>query len=222
MRPGRTLLPGFIVLEGIDGTGTTTQLARLGQRLRGLGRAASIGCEPTPGPVGRLIREALAGRFQATPDTVARLFATDRGEHLYGLGGVAERLEAGELVVSDRYLFSSLAYQGLTCDPALPEALNEAFPLPELLLYFTLAPEVAVGRMASRRELDIYENLAFQRRVAEAYESVIDSFEGLGMRIARIDAARSPDEVEEAVWAELEAIARRAPDRGAPYPTPRP
>lgn len=125
-------------------------------------------------------------------------------------------------MVSDRYLFSSLAYQGLTCDPALPEALNEAFPLPELLLYFTLAPEVAVGRMASRRELDIYENLAFQRRVAEAYESVIDSFEGLGMRIARIDAARSPDEVEEAVWAELEAIARRAPDRGAPYPTPRP
>ncbi len=193
------------MLEGIDGTGTTTQLARLEARLREMGRDAWTTCEPTAGPVGRLIREALSGAFEARPETVARLFAADRGEHLYGPGGVAERAAAGCLVVSDRYIFSSLAYQGLTCGTDLPEALNEGFPLPGLLLYFRLDPERAVERMATRKSLDIYENLAFQRRVSAAYESVLAGFEGSGMTMVRIDASGSPDEVERSVWAAVGA-----------------
>ncbi len=208
MQRNRTIVEGFVALEGIDGTGTTTQLRRLSARLGAEGVACSADCEPTPGPVGRLIRQALSGAFDARPETVARLFAADRGEHLYGPGGILERTAAGTLVVSDRYLFSSLAYQGLTCGPELPAELNAPFPLPQLLLFFELDPELAAGRMASRDSLEIYENLEFQRRVDAAYRAVVSSFEGSGMAVVRVDAAASPDEVEAAVWSAIEPISK--------------
>jgi dTMP kinase len=213
MRHTRDILRGFIAFEGIDGTGTTTQLGRLSRRLEGLGAAFQASCEPTPGPAGRLIREALSGGFDARPETVARLFAADRGEHLYGPGGLVERASRGELVVSDRYLFSSLAYQGLTCGPELPAELNARFPLPELLLFFSLDPDEASRRLASRKALEIYENLEFQRRVDAAYRRVVASFEGSGMTIVRIDAAAGPDEVEAAVWDAVEPLAARSASR---------
>ncbi|HPB64938.1 MAG TPA: dTMP kinase, partial [Spirochaetales bacterium] len=206
MQQTRTILEGFVALEGIDGAGTTTQLRRLSARLEAAGVAFSTECEPTPGPVGRLIRQALSGAFDARPETVARLFAADRGEHLYGPGGILERTAAGSLVVSDRYLFSSLAYQGLTCGPDLPAELNAPFPLPELLLFFELDPEIAAERMAARDSLEIYENLAFQRRVDAAYRAVVSSFEGSGMAVVRVDAAASPDEVERTLWSAIEPI----------------
>ena len=115
--------------------------------------------------------------------------------------------------MSDRYLFSSLAYQGLTCGEALPASLNESFPLPQLLLFFELDPAVAAERMAGRKALDIYENLSFQNRVAEAYRDVIRSFEDGGMEIARIDASARPDDVEAAVWSAVSPVLGRVAGR---------
>lgn len=209
MQNGRTLIDNFVVFEGIDGTGTTTQLHRLSKRLEAAGLAYHTSCEPTPGPVGVLIRQALSGSFAARPETVARLFAADRGEHLYGPDGIVARTAQGQLVVSDRYFFSSLAYQGLTCGDHLPALLNAPFPLPELLLFFELDPEVAEQRMASRKALDIYENLDFQRRVAGAYRTIVDSFKDSGMTVARINASATPDEVESAVWTAVSPLVRR-------------
>ena len=209
MQNGRALIHNFVVFEGIDGTGTTTQLNRLSRRLEAWGLAYQASCEPTPGPVGVLIRQALSGSFEAKPETVARLFAADRGEHLYGPDGIVARTGRGQFAVSDRYLFSSLAYQGLTCGEALPALLNASFPLPELLLFFELDPEVAEQRMASRKALDLYENLEFQRRVAGAYRTIVDSFEDSDMAIARINASAPPDVVESAVWAAVSPLVRR-------------
>ncbi len=209
MQNGRATIENFVVFEGIDGTGTTTQLNRLSRRLEASGIAHHASCEPTPGPVGVLIRQAPSGAFPARPETVARLFAADRGEHLYGPEGIVARTGRGQLAVSDRYLFSSLAYQGLTCGNELPALLNAPFPLPELLLFFELDPEVAERRMASRKELDIYENLQFQRHVAEAYRTIVGSFEDSGLNIARINASATPDEVESAVWAAVLPLVRR-------------
>ncbi len=205
----KEIIRGFVVFEGIDGTGTTTQLARLGRRLSLSGVPYRASCEPTPGPVGAMIRQALSGAYDALPETVARLFAADRGEHLYGADGIVERAGLGDIAVSDRYFFSSLAYQGLTCGPELPAALNAPFPLPELLLFFELDPLVAAERMASRAVLDIYENIEFQKRVAAAYRDIIGSFEGLGMTIARIDASAGPDDVEAAVWSAVAPLVGR-------------
>jgi len=196
-------LNNFIVFEGVDGSGTSTQLELLGQRLREAGVRASLSAEPTQGPIGRLIREAIAGRTPLEAESVARLFAADRGEHLYGKGGIRETLEAGGLAISDRYIFSSLAYQGITCGDELPAALNAPFPLPELLLFFDIRPELSLARLAGRGERDIYENASFQARVDQAYRGVIAAYQGRGMRIAVIDASQSVDAVHEAVWQAL-------------------
>ncbi|MBN2874768.1 MAG: dTMP kinase [Spirochaetales bacterium] len=209
MSNSRDVIRGFIVFEGIDGSGTTTQLERLVTRLDARGVPHSASCEPTDGPIGQLIRQALSGVFPASPQTVARLFAADRGEHLYSPGGLVEQATAGRLVVTDRYLFSSLAYQGLTCGPELPASLNAPFPLPEMVLYFHLPPATAARRMAERKSLDIYENTDFQERVATAYEAVMTSFEGSGSSIIRIDAAANALDVEKAVWAAVAPIVTR-------------
>ena len=198
-----------MVFEGIDGTGTTTQLARLKKRLSDSACPHSVSCEPTAGPIGRLIRASLTGAVSLHPHTVARLFAADRGEHIYGDGGILQAINNGILCISDRYLFSSLAYQGLTCGPLIPTALNQGFPLPGLLLFFDLDPAQAMKRMAGRSELDMYENLEFQKQVAASYRQIIGSFERTEMRIIKIDAAMDPESVESAVWEAIEPLTRQ-------------
>lgn len=208
MMENREILERFVVFEGIDGTGTTTQLARLQKKLAAAACPHVVSCEPTNGPIGSLIRESLVGNIPLHPQTVARLFAADRSEHLYGQGGILASSAAGLLSISDRYLFSSLAYQGLTCGHELPASLNSDFPLPRLLLFFDLDPKAAMNRMAGRSKLDIYENLEFQKQVAAAYRHAIGSFKGTGMQIVSIDAAMDPDAVERAVWQAVEPLVR--------------
>jgi dTMP kinase len=199
------VLSNFAVFEGGDGSGTSTQLRALEGRLGSkLGKDGAWCCwEPTEGPIGRLIRAALRGEPRLRPETVARLFAADRHEHLFGPGGVVERTAAGRLVVSDRYVLSSLVYQGLDCGEALPEALNRDFPKPELLLYFAVDPETAAARYAGRPVKDVYERLDFQRRVNERYERLLPAYASDGCRLVRIDAGRSIGEVAEQVWSAL-------------------
>jgi dTMP kinase len=195
-----TILKRFIVLEGGDGAGTTTQLKRLDLALERRGIPRWTTAEPTDRPEGLLIRRILSGELPRDPGTLARLFAADRNEHLRGAGGILERLGKGETVVCDRYVLSSLAYQGVSCGPELPAELNSAFPLPELLLYFDLAPEQSLGRLGSRERLDIFEELPFQERVRQAYRSELARYAGSGMRIAAIDASRSVEEVGREVF----------------------
>ncbi len=184
----RSILKRFIVLEGGDGAGTTTQLRILGEALRRAGIAHWITAEPTDLPEGRLIRRVLSGELPRDPGTLARLFAADRNEHLRGKDGILRRLERGEAVVCDRYVLSSLAYQGVACGPELPALLNADFPLPELLIYFDIAPEESVGRLASRESLDIFEDIPFQEKVRAAYRAELARYASSGMRIETLDA----------------------------------
>jgi dTMP kinase len=191
----RTPLRRFIVFEGGDGAGTTTQLRLLGQALARAGIAHWTTSEPTDRPEGLLIRRILSGELARHPGTLARLFAADRNEHLEGDNGILERLARGETVVCDRYVLSSLAYQGVACGPDLPAALNSAFPLPELLIFFDLPPEQSLRRLGDRGRLDIFEELPFQERVNGAYREALASYASSGMRIVTIDASRSVREV---------------------------
>jgi dTMP kinase len=213
------ILRNFVVLEGIDGSGTSTQMELLkgrftprepaggmtgGAAFPGGMRALYATAEPGAGELGRLIRRALKGELPLLPETLARLFAADRGEHLYGPGGIVERAGRGELVVCDRYVPSSLVYQGLECGEELPRSLNSPFPAPELIVFFDLDPRIAAERIRGRKEREIYEHLDFQLKVRDRYLSLLPGFRAQGSAIVRIDASENQAEVAGQLWAALE------------------
>jgi dTMP kinase len=201
------LIRNFAVFEGIDGSGTTTQLRLLSERFaaRPLPSFHST-FEPTDGPVGRLIRAVLRGEVALKPATIARLFSADRHEHLYGDDGIVGLCERGVLVVSDRYTPSSLVYQGISCGEYLPRKLNGDFPLPELLLFFDIDPETAQKRLETRNSRDIYEYLDFQIKAREHYRALLPEYEKAGVRVEYIDAEAEAAEAAEAVWRAVEKM----------------
>jgi dTMP kinase len=197
------VLENFAVFEGVDGSGTSTQLALLGETFAACGRPKPFfypTFEPADGVIGRLIRSALKNTPPLKAETLARLFAADRNEHLFADGGIVERCRRGELVVCDRYVLSSLAYQGVECGPELPAALNSAFPAPELLLFFDIDPSVSEERIRNRPSVDIYEHLEFQKKVRDRYLSLPDRYREAGVRVETIDAAQSVEKVAGEVW----------------------
>jgi dTMP kinase len=200
------ILSNFAVFEGLDGSGTSTQLALLRQKfqnsaIHGLTFTASF--EPTDSEIGRLIRSVLKKELVLRADTLARLFAADRGEHLYAAGGIIERCQRGELVVCDRYTLSSLVYQGIECGMELPRGLNGSFPAPELLLFFDIDPGVAQQRIAGRPSLEIFEHIEFQEKVRRQYYALFDEYRKAGVRLEIIDASQSVEKVAEEVWSAI-------------------
>ncbi len=190
-----------MVLEGLDGSGTTTQMKLLAERLEREGMPHAATWEPTDGPVGSMIRSILHKQTPAHPRTVALLFAADRNEHLFAPGtGIAERTKRGEIVICDRYLFSSLAYQSLESDPDYVQALNSAFPLPQLLVFLDTPVEVCQERLAKRGDAELYDGLAFQSRVRGEYLKAIERFRGKGMRIERIAGERPAGLIHGEIW----------------------
>jgi dTMP kinase len=203
------ILANFAVFEGLDGSGTTTQIGILEDFF--LQNRLSlppfhITFEPTNSSIGKLLRSGLKGEETLRAGTMAMLFAADRNEHVFGSGGIAERCKRGELVVSDRYLFSSLVYQGITCGEALPARLNQGFPAPELLIFLDIEPETALDRIASRAQKEIYENLVFQKEVRARYKTLLPEFALQGVRVEIIDASLSPDEAARQVWGAIEKM----------------
>jgi dTMP kinase len=202
----------FVVLEGLDGAGTTTQARRLGERLAAAGRKVHVTAEPSAGPVGALVRQILrrrvTGRGGADFDraALALLFAADRLDH--HASEIAPRLEEGVDVVSDRFTLSSLAYQGLdVADPAWVEALNARAPAPDMTVFVRARPQVALRRRrAAATDPEIFEEDGFQRRVADAYERAIERLRARGEPVEVVDGERTPDEVADAIWAVVERL----------------
>ncbi len=139
----------FIVIEGIDGTGKSTQAKRLGEWFTAQGREVVLSYEPTAGPWGRKIRETGAtGRLSAEDEL--QYFLNDRRQHVAEL--IAPSLAAGKVVILDRYYFSTMAYQGLRgLDPREIRTMNEAFaPIPDRLLIMDLDVDTALRRIGAR------------------------------------------------------------------------
>ncbi|MBW2730882.1 MAG: dTMP kinase [Deltaproteobacteria bacterium] len=162
----------FVALEGIDGSGTTTQARLLVEQLAKAGHPAHLTQEPSSGPVGRLLRDVLRGEWKMPSAGTALLFAADRLHHLND--EILPRLDEGQHVVSDRYLLSSLAYQGLECEHAWVEAINRQAIIPDLTVFLRIHPARAAQRRASRGDAaEIFETDRFQQRVAERYEDLL-------------------------------------------------
>lgn len=196
------LLKNFIVFEGIDGAGTSTQIKKL---VESNPQKYIATAEPTKGETGLFLRRMLAGDFHVDEKTNAYLFAADRCEHIYGKNGVIQMINEGKTVVSDRYFFSSMAYQSVSCGEELPKLLNSPFPLPEYLFYFVINPEISLGRVTARGEKkEIYETIEKQKKIAAQYEKVISEYEKnageSGMKIIRIDATKDIESISNEIW----------------------
>jgi dTMP kinase len=193
----------LIVLEGLDGAGTTTQAKRLALHLRDHGRPAHLTREPSDGPIGRLIREMLTGNH-AIPDqaiaqsTFGLLFAADRLDHLQR--EVEPQLAAGVTVISDRWYHSSLAYQGTGADRDWITTLNARARSPDLTIFLEVRPEVAAQRrVAAGRVQELFEDLQMQQDVDAGYRATIAELTALGERIEVIDGEMPADTVFQAV-----------------------
>jgi dTMP kinase len=167
-------MPGrFIVLEGLDGSGTTSQAAALAASLEARGHAVHQTREPSDGVIGRQIRELLrADRSpRVDPHAIALLFAADRLAHVRD--EIQPALERGEVVVCDRYVVSSWVYQSLECDAAWVRMINARAPWPDLTVMLDVPVDVAIARVHARAGVtEIYDTEATQRRVAAAYRQV--------------------------------------------------
>lgn len=202
--------PLFIVVEGLDGSGKSTQIDLLRHQLQGLGQACYLTAEPTDLPTGKFLRQILSGEITADMRTVAALFAADRMEHLFHpTEGLLKKLEEGYHVIASRYYFSSLAYQSEYADPAWIAGLNrlakQTLPA-DLTLFLDLAPEVSMERIQSRGETtEIYESVEKLSHVRESFRLAFEHF-GQNERIRTIDASGAVAEVADAIWSEVTVL----------------
>lgn len=193
----------LIVLEGLDGAGTTTQTRRLVEHLNERGGKAHATREPSDGPIGQLIRQMLTGGHAIAGQSIAQstfglLFAADRLDHLQR--EVEPKLAAGVTVVSDRWYHSSLAYQGTGADRDWITLLNARARRPDLTIFLQVRPEVAAARrVAAGRVQELFEDLRMQEEVAAGYKATNAELAALGERIEVIDGEADADTVFAAI-----------------------
>jgi dTMP kinase len=164
----------FIVLEGIDGSGTTTQCARLKAAMEAKGRRVLMTFEPTDRILGEHIRAGLRAQLDdpIDPATMALLFAADRLDHITHV--IAPALESGVDVICDRYVASSLAYQTSTLPLEWVATLNERALVPDCTVFLRVSPDVALERIGARQgaHRDLYENREMLMGVSTRYEEL--------------------------------------------------
>ena len=203
--------PKFLVLEGPDGAGITTQTALLRDALVARGVQAFATKEPTSGPIGSVIRQALSHRLVYPPDVsigdevMALLYAADRLDHIRA--EIVPRLEAGIHVICDRYRLSSYAYQGLTTGQDWVRALNSRAMPPDLTLFIDVPPEVSQQRIAHRgARVELYETDERLRPVYGNYLALIEELRAEGERIAIVDGTGTMETVAGAILTEVLAF----------------
>lgn len=197
----------FITLEGIDGSGTTTQVQRLADGLRAQKHAVTTTFEPSEGRIGTLIREALQQQAlqhhdgRPDPRMLALLFAADRIDHLRTI--VQPALARGEIVISDRYVHSSLAYQGAQLDDRWVDAINAGAQRADLVLWLDVPVETCLARVASRGQTrEIFEHKEMLLAVKARYERAMHL---RPERVQRIDGTGEVDAVAARILAAVTA-----------------
>ncbi len=194
----------FIVFEGLDGSGKSTQIRLLAERLRAMGRSVAVTAEPTSSAIGGLVRDALSGYTPRSGAEIAALFMADRVQHnVNPVWGIRTLLAQGRDVICDRYYYSSLAYQGSVTDPEWVRQINLSCPeirRPDLCVFLDVDPERCRQRMKTDRAfLEIYENEAAQAVIRERYYEVLRSLEDTE-NIRIVDAVRSREDVAEDIF----------------------
>ncbi|GAB4301773.1 MAG: dTMP kinase [Myxococcota bacterium] len=192
----------FIVFEGIDGSGTTTQAALLHKAFVERERGALLTCEPTDGAIGKLIRDVLkkGSHNKLEPDSLALLFAADRIEHYRKT--IRPALEKGNYVISDRYVYSSLSYQPIFSELGFIEQMNSEVPFADVCFILRISVDEAIKRIsAASRGGELFEKKEILTKVSENYDKLAERYPGGGL--VYLDGELSVEEVHKAVLSEI-------------------
>lgn len=184
----------FVVLEGLDGSGSSTQVALLKKALDNSGHKVHITKEPTNNIIGGLIRGQLTKDWKTGPECLQLLFAADRAHHIER--EIMPAMNDGNIVVSDRYFFSTMAFGGIDTDMDWLKKINERFVVPDLTFFIKVPASECVRRISSSRfELELFEEEKKLVRVWANYEKLADEFENVHV----IDGTQSVDDVHKEI-----------------------
>ncbi|MEX0875569.1 MAG: dTMP kinase [Actinomycetota bacterium] len=192
MTTGRQSL--FLVLEGLDGAGTTTIAGLVATELRARDLQVCLTAEPTDGPLGSVLRAHVKCEINLDPQTAALVFTGDRADHLDRM--IRPALRRGQWVVCDRYLLSTLAYQG--AEGVARETVMAAsarFDIPDLTVVLDVPEKVRAERLATRSNTDRYEDQELSDVLRKSYEESIALLRAAGHRIDVVDASLAPEMV---------------------------
>ena len=182
----------FIVFEGLDGSGLSTQAMMLKEYLLKKGRKTILTKEQTDNFLGGMIKSSLKGHIKTSPLTLQLMFIADRSHHLDS--EVEPALKEGKVVISDRYLFSTLAFGSLDVDPEFLKFANSKFRKPDLTFIIDCKPETCVGRISRERfHIEMFEEKRKLEKVRENYMSLKNYFPNVHI----IDGNRNKQEVFE-------------------------
>ncbi len=197
----------FIALEGIDGSGKSTQLKLLKEKFEQAGQKVYTTCEPTDGPTGKIIRDIFTHKMEADHRTIAALFVADRLEHILNkTNGILKMLGDGYTVITDRYYFSSYAYQSAHVDldwVIQANSLSAGLLRPDLNIYIDITPAQSIERIRKGRStIELYETLENLQNVRNKYFEVMDLLKG-EENIFVTNGNRPPEEISNDIWTEI-------------------
>ena len=189
----------FIVFEGIDGGGKSTQIKMLADYFKDKGYEVEFHVEPTDGSVGSLLWTYMRSKDRSfSPETEALLFAADRIEHGKS---IKKALEEGKVVISDRYIHSSLAYQGAAgVDPVWMQSLNRHALKPSLVILLDIDPEKSLERVSDRAKT-VFEERKYLKKVRAEYLRYAEAGE-----LEIIDATQPIEDVHREILGHIRKI----------------
>ncbi|MEM6722103.1 MAG: dTMP kinase [Bacteroidota bacterium] len=204
----------FIAIEGIDGSGKSTQAKNIAKRLEADGHKVYLTFEPTDMRIGKMIRSILGGKEKADEKVIAALFAADRLDHLlHETQGILKKLAEGYTVITDRYYFSSYAYHGAHVDMDWVIASNQMAAnilKPNVNIFVDVSPEVAMERInANRDTVEIYETLDNLKAVQSQYLRAFEKRQH-EEHIVKVNGDETPEKVTEALWEVIQKELKKA------------
>jgi dTMP kinase len=200
----------FIALEGLDGSGKSTQIKLLAEKLNGRGLKIYTTAEPTNSRIGDIIKDIFKHKMEADHRTIAALYAADRLDHLTNkTDGILKKMEEGYTVITDRYYFSSYAYHGTHMDinwVIRANSLSADLLRPDLNIYIDITPEESMKRLNKGRDsIELYESIENLRQVKQKY---FEAFEILREKenVSVVNGNRPEKEIADDIWNEVSKL----------------